>query len=53
MLLPQMNEIPAQHDMIDVFGGYDHNIRAGENTFYEMVNMSSDDYPTLSPRKHG
>ena len=51
MLLPQMNEIPAQHDMIDVFGGYDHNIRAGENTFYEMVNMSSDDYPTLSPRK--
>jgi hypothetical protein len=36
--------------MLDVFGGYNHNLRIGEGEFYSMKNMSSDDYPILSPR---
>ena len=35
----------------DVFGGYDHNLRIGEESFYDMENMTSDHYPILSPRK--
>jgi hypothetical protein len=37
--------------MIDVFKGYNHNVRIGEGEFYEMTNLSSDNYPTISPRK--
>ena len=36
--------------MLDVFGGYNHNLRIGEGEFYEMTNLSSDNYPILSPR---
>ena len=36
--------------MIDVFGGYNHNLRIGEGEFYDMTNLSSDNYPVLSPR---
>lgn len=37
--------------MTDVFGGYNHNLRIGMGEFYDMKNMTSDDYPVLSPRK--
>ena len=50
MLLPKINEIPTSRTMIDVFGGYNHNLRIGESEFYEMKNLSSDNYPVLSPR---
>jgi hypothetical protein len=36
--------------MLDVFGGYNHNLRIGTGEFYEMTNLSSDNYPILSPR---
>jgi hypothetical protein len=36
--------------MIDVFGGYNHNLRIGEGEFYDMENLTSSDYPVLSPR---
>ena len=36
--------------MIDVFRGYNHNLRIGEGEFYEMTNLTSADYPVLSPR---
>jgi len=35
----------------DVFGGYDRNLRIGEESFYDMENMTSDHYPILAPRK--
>lgn len=50
MLLPTINEIPTSRTMIDVFGGYNHNLRIGESEFYEMKNLSSDNFPVLSPR---
>ena len=35
---------------MDVFGGYNHNIRIPDGEFYDMKNMTSSHYPVLSPR---
>ena len=51
MKLSKLNELPSTREMIDVFGGYNHNLRIQEGEFYDMRNLSSDDYPVLSPRK--
>ncbi len=50
MRLPQLNEIPQTREIIDVFGGYNHNSRIGEGEFYDMKNLSSSNHPVLSPR---
>lgn len=51
MYLPTLNEIKTTRDMVSVFGGYNHNLRIKDGEFFEMTNLSSSDYPTLSPRK--
>ena len=50
MRLPILDELPTTREMIDVFGGYNHNLRIGEGEFYDMKNLTSSDYPVLSPR---
>lgn len=50
MKLSRLAELPTSRYTIDVFGGYNHNLRIGEGEFYEMKNLTSDDYPILSPR---
>ena len=50
MKLPILNELPTTREMIEVFGGYNHNLRIGEGEFYDMKNLTSSDYPVLSPR---
>lgn len=50
MKLPKLNELSTSRDMIDVFGGYNHNLRIREGEFYDMKNLTSADYPVLSPR---
>lgn len=50
MIYPKLAEIASSRERTDVFGGYNHNLRIGEGEFYEMKNMSGDDYPVLSPR---
>ena len=50
MILPNVNEIHTSRDMIDTFGGYNHNLRIGSGEFYDMENLSSTHYPLLSPR---
>ena len=50
MQLPRLNRIEQSRSMIDVFRGYNHNLRIGEGEFYNMKNLSSNDYPVLSPR---
>lgn len=50
MKLSQLQELPTSREMIDVFGGYNHNLRIGEGEFYDMKNLTSTDYPVLSPR---
>lgn len=50
MKYPKLRVIPETTQMIDVFGGYNHNLRINENEFFDMKNMTSDHYPVLSPR---
>lgn len=50
MKLSKLTELPTSREMIDVFGGYNHNLRIGEGEFYDMTNLTSADYPVLSPR---
>ena len=50
MLLPYLNKIPTLEQHVDVFGGYNHNLRIGEGEFYDMENLSSDSYPLASAR---
>lgn len=50
MQLSRLNEIPTTRTMVDAFKGYNHNLRIGEGEFYDMTNLSSDNFPILSPR---
>ena len=47
---PRLSEIPTTREMVDVFRGYNHNLRIGDGEFYDMKNLSSANYPVLSPR---
>jgi hypothetical protein len=47
---PRLREIPSTREMIEVFRGYNHNLRIGDGEFYDMKNLSSNDFPVLSPR---
>ncbi len=50
MKLPMLSALPITRELIDVFGGYNHNLRIGAGEFYDMTNLTSADYPVLSPR---
>ncbi len=50
MKRPYLNEIQTSRTMIDVFRGYNHNLRSAEGEFYDMENLTSSYYPVLSPR---
>lgn len=47
---PTLTEQATSRDFIETFGGYNHNLRIGENEFYDMKNLSSSNYPVLSTR---
>lgn len=51
MRLPMLNDIPSSRQMVDVFGGYNHNLRIADGEFYDMTNMTAEHYPVLAPRK--
>ena len=50
MKYPTLMEMPTSRNTIDVFGGYNHNLRIGDGEFYDMKNLTSSYYPVLSPR---
>lgn len=50
MLYPTLNVQKSSREMVDEFKGYNHNLRIGDGDFFDMHNMTSDYYPTLSPR---
>lgn len=50
MKLPALTEIQSSRMMVDVFGGYNHNLRINDGEFYNMENLTSSHYPALSPR---
>ena len=47
---PTINETSSSREMIDVFQGYNHKLKIDEGQFYDMKNLSSANYHTLSPR---
>ena len=51
MRFSTLTEIPSSRGVVDVFGGYNHNIRIADGEFYDMKNMTSANYPVLSPRE--
>ena len=51
MKYPILSELQTSRKMIDVFRGYNHNLRIGDGEFYDMTNLTSADYPVLSPRQ--
>lgn len=50
MRYPILTELTTSREIVDVFKGYNHNLRIGSGEFYDMTNLSSDNYPVLSPR---
>lgn len=50
MRYPTLVEQPSYREVVDVFGGYNHNARISDGEFYDMKNLSSDAFPSLSPR---
>lgn len=50
MKLPALTVLETSREVLDVFKGYNHNLRIGDGEFYDMKNLTSDSYPVLSPR---
>ena len=50
MRLSGLSELATSRDVIEVFGGYNHNLRISNSEFYNMGNLTSDEYPVLSTR---
>lgn len=50
MRYPTLYELQTSRKMVDVFRGYNHNLRIGDGEFYDMTNLTSANYPALSPR---
>ena len=50
MQYPKLRETETARQTVDVFRGYNRNLRIGEGEFFDMKNMTSDYYPVLAPR---
>ena len=50
MEYPTLYVKEKSRQMVDVFNGYNHNLRIGDGEFFDMKNMTSDYYPVLAPR---
>ena len=51
MIFPTLRPRQSSQQAVDVFAGYNHNIRINDNEFYDMMNLTSDNAPVISPRK--
>lgn len=51
MEYPTLNATDTSREIIEVFGGYNHNLRINDGEFYDMNNLTSSYYPVLAPRK--
>ena len=50
MYYPQLKPLKTERQMVDVFRGYNHNLRISGGEFFNTKNLTSDYYPVLSPR---
>lgn len=51
MRFPALPPRARYQQSLEGFGGYNHQLRIGENEFYDMENLSSGLWPVVSPRK--
>ena len=51
MFFDQVQDNLNQNGFVTTFLGYNHNKVIADGEFYDMENMSSDNFPLLSPRK--
>lgn len=49
--MPLLNPVKQGATYITAFGGYDHNTVIDEASFYDMQNMTSDEYPLAAARE--
>ena len=50
MKLSGLTELATSRDVVEVFGGYNHNLRIANSEFYDMKNLTSNEYPVLATR---
>lgn len=50
MYAPKLYDLEVGRNTIQEFKGYNHNLRIGDNEFYDMQNLTGKYYPLLSPR---
>lgn len=50
MFKPLLHSTQKSREMINVFKGYENNLVIDENAFFFEENMSSDNFPVISPR---
>ena len=50
MNYPKLRVPQTSRQMVDVFKGYNHNLRIDDGEFFDMKNITSDHYPVLAPR---
>ena len=50
MFLPRLEDDQNTRELISAFYGYNHNYRIRSGEFYDMENLSSDNFPLFSPR---
>lgn len=50
MYFPTLSARPRSQQTVDVFAGYNHNVRIKENEFFDMENLTSDQAPVICPR---
>ena len=51
MHIPKLQQGQQKMQTVSIFGGYDHNLRIPDGSFYDMKNMTSDHYPVLASRR--
>ncbi len=51
MYYPSIDEGNNTRATVDTWLGYNHNYRINSGEFYDMKNLSSDNYPLMTPRK--
>lgn len=50
MEFPRLKSIPQSMQTLTVFGGYRHTPQVGDGEWYDMENLTSDQFPLLAPR---
>lgn len=50
MKYPTLYSKESSRQIVDIFKGYNHNLKIADGEFFDMKNLTSDHYPVLSPR---